>query len=65
MKFLRDESGTYYILQKKKPNFLVELVTINPFEVRFLIKDVFFFYNSTEEQVLEEIEKFVKTNLDF
>ncbi|GJN60429.1 hypothetical protein ELAK_05790 [Elizabethkingia anophelis] len=65
MKFLRDESGTYYILQEKKPNFLVELVTINPFEVIFLIKDVFFFYNSTEEHVLEEIEKFVKTNLEY
>ncbi|AQW91341.1 hypothetical protein [Elizabethkingia anophelis] len=65
MKLLRDESGTYYILQEKKPNFLVELVNINPFEVRFIIKDEFFFYHSTEKEVLEEIEKFVKSNLEF
>ncbi|MVW92463.1 hypothetical protein FCL53_10850 [Elizabethkingia meningoseptica] len=65
MKLLIDESGTYYILQEKKPNFLVELININPFEVRFIIEDVFFFYNSTKKEVLEEIEKFVKSNLEF
>ncbi|MBG0514276.1 MULTISPECIES: hypothetical protein [Elizabethkingia] len=53
MKLLRDESRTYYVLQKKKPNFLVELINMNPFEVRFIIKDVFFFYNSTKKEVLE------------
>ncbi|WBS75641.1 hypothetical protein PF438_03935 [Elizabethkingia meningoseptica] len=65
MKILKDELGTYYILQEKKPNFLVELINMNPFEVRFIIEDVFFFYNSTKKEVLEEIEEFVKQNLEF
>ncbi|MVW93846.1 hypothetical protein FCL53_17935 [Elizabethkingia meningoseptica] len=65
MKILKDELGTFYILQEKKPNFLVELVNLNPFEVKFIIKDEFFFYHSTEKEVLEQIEKFVKQNLEF
>ncbi|MCT3672702.1 hypothetical protein CMU01_17705 [Elizabethkingia anophelis] len=65
MKILKDELGTVYILQDKKPYFLVELINIKPFEIKYIHKDVFEFYNSSEKEISEQIEKFIKEKLEF
>lgn len=38
MKILKDEIGAIYILQDKKTYFLVELINVKPFEIKFYIK---------------------------
>lgn len=50
MKILKDEIGAIYILQDKKPYFLVELINVKYFEIKFIHKDVFEFYKSSEKK---------------
>lgn len=64
MKILKDEIGAIYILQDKKPYFLVELINVKYFEIKFIHKEVFEFYNSSEKKS-EQIEKFIKEKLEF
>ncbi|WP_260256624.1 hypothetical protein [Elizabethkingia miricola] len=65
MKILKDETGTIYILQDKKPYFLAELINVKPFEIKFIHKDVFEFYKSSEKEISEQIEKFIKEKFEF
>ena len=57
IEILKDEIGTIYILQDKTPCFLEELINVKPFEIKFIHKDVFEFYKSSEKEISERIEK--------
>ncbi|AIL46774.1 hypothetical protein CMU11_18110 [Elizabethkingia anophelis] len=64
MKILKDEIGAIYILQDKKTYFLVELINVKPFEIKFYIKMLLSFIN-LQKKNSEQIEKFIKEKLEF
>ncbi|MCT3918784.1 hypothetical protein HZP98_03760 [Elizabethkingia anophelis] len=64
MKILKDEIGAIYILQDKKPYFLVELINVKPFEIKFYIK-MFLSFINLQKKNSEQIEKFIKEKLEF
>ncbi|OCW74016.1 hypothetical protein [Elizabethkingia anophelis] len=64
MKILKDEIGAIYILQDKKTYFLVELINVKPFEIKFYIK-MFLSFINLQKKNSELIEKFIKEKLEF
>ncbi|ATC35932.1 hypothetical protein HZQ75_02725 [Elizabethkingia anophelis] len=64
MKILKDEIGAIYILQDKKTYFLVELINVKPFEIKFYIK-MFLSFINLQKKNSEQIEKFIKEKLEF
>ncbi len=65
MKILKDEIGAIYILQDKKPYFLVELINVKYFEIKFIHKEVFEFYNSSEKKIRTDRKNLLKKKLEF
>lgn len=64
MKILKDEIGAIYILQDKKTYFLVELINVKPFEIKFYIK-MFLSFINLQKKNSEQLKKIVKEKLKF
>lgn len=63
LKLLKTEDGEIFVLNLQHPKFLVKVNTIVPFDVDFILEDLF--DKKELDQYKKEIEQFVRNKIKY